>query len=195
MRSVKTRTRSPWPRVNRSWALSAPARARIFSAATTGSSSTPWVRASSTRRARFRVLPDLRTTAKRLGARSGKTMVIFNNTASGSARRARRSVASITTVGTTSTVAHHPANQGAVRGLGRRCAVTVAATMDNVTGTTKTAPLTSPDSTGRPCHRSSALSPLGFLRVITILNVPRSPMCGYESVDVRELSSACASWR
>jgi len=99
----------------------------------------------------------------------------------------------ITTVGTTRTVTHHPANHPALRGLGRRCAVIVAATMERAMGTTKTAPLTNADRTGRPRQRSRGALRFDFLRAISIVTVPTRPMC-YDS-PVSELSSACAPWR
>jgi len=65
---------------------------------------------------------------------------------------------------------------GALRGLGSRCAVIVAAPMERVMGTTKTAPLTNAERTGRPRHRSSAVLRFDFLRAITIATVPTRPM-------------------
>ena len=112
------------------------------------------------------MLAALRATARRLGAWSGKTMVILSNTASGKARRASRSVATRTTVGTARTAVHHPTNQPVLWGLGRTCAVIVAEAMESATGMRNTTTRTSADRKGRPCHRSSRLTS-SDLRIVT----------------------------
>jgi hypothetical protein len=114
------------------------------------------------------VLAALRATARRLGARSGKTMVILSNTASGKARRAILSVATRTTVGTARTATHHPTNQAVVCGLGRTCAVIVAEAIESAIGMRNTTTRTSTDRRGRPCHWSSrGLSSSDVLRIVT----------------------------
>jgi hypothetical protein len=113
------------------------------------------------------VLAALRATARRLGARSGKTMVILSNTASGKARRAILSVATRTTVGTARTAIHHPTNQSVLCGLGRTCAVIVAEAMESAIGMRNTTTRTSTDRRGRPCHRSSGRTSSDALRIVT----------------------------
>lgn len=157
MRSVYIRTRSLWPRVRRSWTLSAPASTRIFSAAMTGASRIPWSFASCTRRARSLVLPALRATAIRFGAWSGKTSVIFNNTASGSNRRAIRSVTANTISGVPRTRTHHPTVMAAPCGLASVRATMAAAMTERPIGAKNAVVRTSVDNDWRPRHRSGAL--------------------------------------
>ena len=90
IKSVTARTRSEWPRVRRSCLFSEVAKAKICSAATDGSSLMPRSRASANFRSSALVLPALRATAIRVGALSGNTNVIFSRAASGRARRTTR---------------------------------------------------------------------------------------------------------
>jgi hypothetical protein len=158
IRSVYIRTRSLWPRVRRSWTLRAPASTRIFSAAMTGASRMPLSFASCTRRARSLVLPALRATAILFGAWSGNTNVIFNNTASGSNRRANRSVTANTISGVPRTITHQPTVQPTPCGAANVRATMAAAMIDRATGTKNAVALTNVANDVRPRQRSGVLS-------------------------------------
>ena len=124
----------------------------------TGASRMPLSFASCTRRAKSLVLPALRATAILFGAWSGNTNVIFNNTASGSNRRANRSVTANTISGVPRTITHHATVVMALCGAAKVRATMAAAMTERATGTKKAVALTIVDNHWWPRERSDVLS-------------------------------------
>ena len=139
--SVKALTRSEWPRVFRSWRPSEVASARISSATDGG---TVWS-CTAALSARAGVpgpgsVPARHATFMRLGAWSGKSMVIFSKAARGRRRRQSRSDPTKATADEPSTATHQSAclNRASPRGISRPTAM--AAAIDTAKGAATAAP-------------------------------------------------------
>ncbi len=131
--SVKALTRSECPRVFRSWRPSEVASARISSATAVG---TFWsvLGPSTEPRSSSRVVPARHATFSRLGAWSGKSMVIFSRAASGRRRLHRRSEPTNATADEPSTATHQSACLNRASPRGSSCPTAMAATIDTAKG-------------------------------------------------------------